>query len=269
MSRWSLSHIAALSTALAWVFVAGLQTASAQSLFGGSGSSTQSGAGTQFGSSSGTIRSTAPTSGFSSSFGSTSQAGALNSGFGGAGAGAGAGGATGQTSLTGPQIATQLGQLSATAGQGGFIGQADNAGRFVGNQTAGTQSLQATSMGGGQGGGQFGNRAQGGQGGQNGFNQQGNSNQQARRTIRPQQRIAFQYPQRAQEAIQTNLNTQFTRLRTTRPELQSVEVVLASNTEVVLRGQVRTEDDKKLAAIYARMEPGVRNIKNELTIEAN
>jgi osmotically-inducible protein OsmY len=273
MSRWSLSQFAALSAALAWMVLSGIQTASAQSLFGGSGSTnrgTTSSAGTQYGSSGGTIRSTSPTSGFSNSFGSTSAAGALNSGFGGTGGLNTAAGGTGTgTALAGPQIATQLGQLSATIGQGGFIGQADNAGRFVGNQNAGTQSLQATSMSGGQfGGGQFASRGQGQ--GQNGFNQQNNfSNQQNRRTIRPQQKIAFQYPQRAQETIQTRLNTQFERLQTTRPELEGVEIVLAANNEVVLRGQVRTEEDKKLAAMYARMEPGVRSIKNELTIEAN
>jgi osmotically-inducible protein OsmY len=172
--------------------------------------------------------------------------------------------------LTGPQIATQLGALSATIGQGGFIGQADNAGRFIGNQNAGQQSLQGTSMSGGQfGGSQFGSRGQQGQQSRNGFNQQGNYGQQSRRTIRPQQRIAFEYPQRAQATIQTNLSGQFQRLQTTRPELQGVEVQLAANNEVILRGQVRTEEDKKLAAMYARMEPGVRSIKNELTIEAN
>jgi osmotically-inducible protein OsmY len=188
--------------------------------------------------------------------------GGLNTAAGAAGTG---------TALTGPQIATQLGALSATIGQGGFIGAADNAGRFVGNQNAGAQSLQGSSMSGGQfgggqfGGGQFGDRGQG----QSGFNQQGNFNQQNRRTIRPQQRIAFEYPQRAQETIQTNLNGQFERLQTNRPELQGVEVVLAPNNDVVLRGQVRTEEDKKLAAMYARMEPGVRSVTNELTVAAN
>lgn len=275
MSRWSLSRFAGLSAAFVWMVFSGIQTASAQSLFGGSGSTNRSGTtastGTQYGSSSGTIRSTSPTSGFSNSFGSTSAAGALNSGFGGTGGMNAAAGGTGTgNALTGPQIATQLGQLSATIGQGGFIGAADNAGRFVGNQNAGSQSLQGTSMSGGQfGGGQFASRSQGQ--GQNGFNQQNNFNnqQQNRRTIRPQQRIAFQYPQRAQDTIQTRLNTQFERLQTTRPELEGVEIVLAANNEVVLRGQVRTEEDKKLAAMYARMEPGVRSIRNELTIEAN
>jgi osmotically-inducible protein OsmY len=274
MSRSSLSQWAALSAAFAWMVFSGIETASAQSLFGSSGTTsrgTSSMAGTQYGSGSGTIRSTSPTSGFSNSFGSTSAAGALNSGgLGGNGLNTAAG-ATGQAGLTGPQIATQLGALSATIGQGGFIGAADNAGRFVGNQNAGTQSLQGTSMSGTQfggqfGGGQFGDRSQG----QNGFSQQNNFNQQQnRRMIRPQQRIAFEYPQRAQESIQTDLSARFERLQTTRPELEGVEIVLAANSEVVLRGQVRTEEDKKLAAMYARMEPGVRSVRNELTIAEN
>ncbi len=280
MFRWTLSHWVTLSAAFACAVFSGVHTASAQSLFGGGGG-TQSGGqtSTQYGSSGGTIRSTSPTSGFSSSFGSTSQAGALNSGGlggtgglgGNSGLNAGAG-AAGQSGLTGPQISTQLGALSATIGQGGFIGQADNAGRFIGNQNAGQQSIQGTSMSGGQfGGSQFGSRGQQGQNGQgqNGFNQQGNFNQQSRRTIRPQQRIAFDYPQRAQAEIQTDLSGQFQRLQTTRPELEGVEVQLAANNQVILRGQVRTEEDKKLAAMLARMEPGVRSVKNELTIEAN
>lgn len=255
---WRSTSLAVLATL---VCASGMQTAKAQSLFGGSsaqsrgGTSSTGGVGTQLGSSSGLIRSTSPTAGFTSSFGSTSQAGALNSGFG--GAGAGGAGASGQTGMTGPAIATELGSLSATAGQGGFIGRADNAGRFVGNQTASQQSIQGTNTP------QFGNRGQGGN------NQQNNFNQQTRRTIRPQQKIAFQFPARAQAAIQTNLSTQFQRLQTGRPELQGVEVQLAANSEVVLRGAVPTEDDKKLAAMLARMEPGVRSVKNELTIQGN
>jgi osmotically-inducible protein OsmY len=267
MIRLPLSHSVLVFAAFAFAVFSANHTASAQSLFGGGGSTTSRGGttqGTQYGSSSGTIRSTSPTSGFSSSFGSTSQAGALNSqGLGGSPLNT-AGGAAGQTSMTGPQISTELGALSATIGQGGFIGTSDNAGRFIGQQTAGQQSLQGGAMSGlSQLASQFGSR------GQDGFNQQSNFNQQSRRTIRPQQRIAFEYPQRGQEAIQTNLSAQFERLQTSRPELQAVEVVLGASNEVILRGQVQSEDDKKLAAMYARMEPGVRSVKNELTVQSN
>lgn len=254
MFRRSLSRWAVAAAVL--VFVSGAQSAFAQSLFGGG--QTQTGGGGQPASSSGSIRSVSPASGFTGSFGGTAQGGGLNTG----GLNTGAG-AAGQTGLTGPQISTELGALSATVGQGGFVGRADNAGRFVGNANAGQQSIQGTNVTGG--GGQFGNRGQG----QGGFNQQNNFNQQTRRTVRPQQKIAFTYPQRAQAAIETNLNSQFQRLQTRRPELQDVQIQLAENSVVILRGAVRSEDDKKLAAMLAGMEPGVRSVQNELAIEAN
>jgi osmotically-inducible protein OsmY len=169
-----------------------------------------------------------------------------------------------QTGLTGPQLNTELGAMSATIGQGGFVGASDTAGRFVGNATAGQQSIQATDIGGG-GGNQFGGRTN--TANQRNNNQQGFGNQ-ARRTVRPQQKIAFTYPQPALGRIQTNLTNQFERLSSSRPELEGVQIVMVES-ELVLRGSVGSEDDKKLAAILARMEPGVRTVKNELTIASN
>ncbi|MCA9067693.1 MAG: BON domain-containing protein [Planctomycetaceae bacterium] len=162
--------------------------------------------------------------------------------------------------------------MSQTIGQGGFVGGSDTAGRFIGSQQAGQQSIQATATGatgrGGQfGGGQFGNRS-------SSFNQQGGFNNrqsgsQSRRVVRPRLQIAFDHTPRPVATVQTNLNTGFDRLRTSRTELRNVQVQVGSNREVVLRGRVGSENDKKLAAMLARLEPGVRTVKNELTIEGN
>lgn len=239
------------------------QTAFAQGLFGGGGATTQAG-GSSFGGSSGLTRSATSASGFTSQFGGTNSlggqtgAGALNT--------SGLGQQT--NGMAGPQISTQLGELSQTIGQGGFVGGSDTAGRFVGNVQAGQQSIQATQTGtagrGGQfGGGQFGNR------GGSTFNQQSGFNQggaQGRRVVRPRLQIAFEHPRPATTAVQTNLNSQFTRLRTSRPELQGVQIQMGDDREVVLRGRVDSENDKKLAAMLARLEPGVRTVKNEITI---
>lgn len=92
---------------------------------------------------------------------------------------------------------------------------------------------------------------------------------QSQRVVRPRLQIAFDHTPVAVTAVQTNLNAEFRRLQTSRPELQNVQIQMGGNREVVLRGRVGSENDKKLAAMLARMEPGVRTVKNELTIEGN
>ncbi len=258
----SFSRGVYFSTLTAGICLCWGSSASAQSLFGGA-STTMSN------------RSTVSSTGLSSSApsGSGLLTGAgLTSAAGGTGA---AGGTTGlntsglgtsTTALAGPQLNTQLGALSATIGQGGFVGGSDTTGRFVGSANAGTQSIQSTSMGGRGQTGQFGGRT-------TSTNQQSNFNQQygsqSRRTIRPQQKIAFNYPQRAVTVVQTRLSTHFQKLPTNRPQLQGVQIQMGANREVTLSGRVGSLDDKKLAAIMARMEPGVRTVKNELTVSGN
>jgi hypothetical protein len=35
-----------------------------------------------------------------------------------------------------------------------------------------------------------------------------------------------------------------------------------------LRGEVSSEDDSRMAAMMARLEPGIRSVKNELVVKA-
>ena len=88
----------------------------------------------------------------------------------------------------------------------------------------------------------------------------------SQRVVRPRLSIAFDYNSRARPPFRRNSSTEFQRLRTDRPSLDGVQVVFGSDRQAVLRGSVPTENDKKLAAMLARMEPGVRTVKNELTI---
>ena len=261
------SRLAGVILSAAAMFHYGTQTASAQSLFGSGQTAGQTGR-PQAGSSSfggaNLTRSNTPASGFTSSFGGSNQIGQST--------GLNTSGLSQTTTTTGPQIATELGELSATIGQGGFVGRSDTAGRFVGNVMAGQQTLQGTNVGGQFGGGQFGGRGQfsGGQFGQGGqgFNQQG-FNQQSRRVVRPQLRLAFEFSQPAATEVQTSLSTQFQRLESSRPELDNVQIQFGTDRVAVLRGEVASENDKKLAAMVARMEPGVRTVRNELTVRGN
>ena len=231
----------------------------------------------------------------SQGIGGASRAGAASplgaGGMGGLGAG-GLGAAGGQAGgLNGPQFSglSNLGQLSATVGQNGFIGgnSAANGGRFIGGaRTTGQQGAQQ---------GQQGlNRNQAGQqnrganqanrngANQNGFNiddlmnGQRNSPGQKKTTTAapPQQKVAFQFSDlRAEEItqkIQTRLQKQTSLSVKGADRLASsqvpVNVTLDESGVATLRGQVTTDDSKRLIEALVRLEPGVRKVTNELEV---
>ena len=272
MSRTKPHLLVGCLMAVGGLLVTGLpRSAFAQSLFGSGGPLSQTGNSSTAGSS---LGGSALSGSRSSSGGSTAMFGGNTPG------GSALGGQSGLTSglnnaglsgsgLAGPQFNTQLGQLSATIGQG-FVGRSDTAGRFVGSQTAGQQAILGTSPGGQFGGGQFGGGFDRGQTQDrtSGFNQQQGSGARSTRVVRPRLKIAFEYPERP-AAVRTNLTTQFQRIRTTREELSQVQVELGDNQQVTLRGRVASEDDKKLAAMLARLEPGVRSVRNEITVASD
>lgn len=178
-------------------------------------------------------------------------------------------GLTGQP-LTGSTfgMGTTGGLQSGTAGtQQGFVGRRDNAGRFVGNQLAGQQTLSSAGRQGGLAGfggtGRFGNR--GFQAGARGFGQQPGAAAE-RAPVRPRQRIAFSYPQRSGRSIQQSLATRLARISLRQPGLQGINVTMQEDGVAVLRGQVGSEEDRRLAAIMVRLEPGVRSVQNELSV---
>lgn len=147
--------------------------------------------------------------------------------------------------------------------QSGMVG-ARNTQSFLGaNQRNAQQGLQQQQN-------QFGNRNNRGRQNQfdqndfNSMNQQG-QDQDSRRAIRPQQKVAFEIPERSNSEIKEILGSRFERV-TRQPALRGVTVDLDADGVVVLRGEVATPSQKQLAANMVRLEPGVRNVRNELTV---
>jgi hypothetical protein len=169
-----------------------------------------------------------------------------------------------QSVLTNQQ--STFGLQGGQTGQNGFLG-GRNTQSFLGanqrNSLGNNQQQQQQ---------QFGNRGnRGGQNGlndPNGFNQQGMNNQNAqdsRRAIRPQQKVAFEIPEYSPAELKTTLESRFERV-TRQPALRGVTVDLDADGVVVLRGSVATAAQRQLAANMVRLEPGVKKIRNELTL---
>jgi BON domain len=169
------------------------------------------------------------------------------------------GGLTGQGSNTsGSQQGFQFGQLSETVGTGPFIGRSDNAGRFVGNSFAGQQSalgaMQALQ-------GLQGLQRSGG-----GFNNRSNQQQAERLPMRPTQRISFDYTPATPATATRRVAARFDGIVARRPELNGVSFASDDAGRVVLRGTVANREAGELAAALVRLEPGVRDVVNELTV---
>jgi len=160
--------------------------------------------------------------------------------------------------FTGPQIsgADQLGALSEQIGQGPFIGGSDNAGRFVGNERAGQQTL-------GGSGPQF-VRGGGGAGGFNATNRQTTPSNQP--VIRPQLRIDFNFQPRARASVSTSLDRVLQRYPAENVVGGPLDIIVGPDGTVVVSGMVRSEKAAALALALVRLEPGVRNVVDQLVI---
>lgn len=227
----SIRTLISLVVVMTMTVFAGGSTLQAQSLFGG---------GTTGGS-----------SGFGGAAGNTGT-----SGFG--TAATGQGGRTSQTNVGQELGTTNLnaadGSLSATVGQSAFVG-AGNSGNFVGNRFAGQTASQSVQP-------QFGNLQQN--------NRSTNNNRQSRdqrKSVRPQYRIAFEAPAIPPQQILARFQPQTgLRLPPISSDVELVALDVDHNGVVKLSGTVTSERDSKLLESYVRMEPGVRDVKNELTI---
>lgn len=186
------------------------------------------------------------------------------------GTGAGGMGATGMTGMTGT-----TGMTGAGGQQGsGFLGRSAST-QFLGSNQTSTQQL-----GGNRGLNGMNGMNQIGQGGRgnNGRNNRGNANnnnqfmnqqgggsrQQQQKQVRPQLTVDFAYPQPTAAKMTQHLDTRFQKLATRLP-VKNVQIVAVDGV-VTLRGQVASEDKRKLAENLARLEPGVKSIQNELTV---
>lgn len=184
---------------------------------------------------------------------------------------------------------TGFGSGAMTSGQSGFIGGRDNAGRFIGNAQGATSGTGMSGMGmsgmsqfgGGSRGGSTSNRGggPGGFGGQNGrggfggnnqFNQFGNNgrgggnNIANTQPIQPQLKANFTFSTPAQTVVTGKIDTRFSKLS----DRVSVKGVQLSSSEgvVTIRGTVASDDDRRVAEQLVRLEPGVKSVKNEITV---
>lgn len=105
--------------------------------------------------------------------------------------------------------------------------------------------------------------------GQNDFNNsngQGQQQQDPKRAIRPQLRVAFdEMPKETNTEIRSTLQPRFDSLSQT-PSLRGVAYELDAEGVVVLKGTVDTPSHKRLAENVVKLEPGVKKVRNELTL---
>lgn len=215
----------------------------------------------------------------SSGFGNTSAFGSGSAGSSGFGTnsssglgGASGSGSTGFGAQNGQSANGQTGfggqnQAGANGNNGGILGRNTNQnqgilGRNTQNQGAGGNTGLG---GGGRGGG--GNRGNNGQNSQNGGGGNGtNANQTP--LVRPRLEIAFDFRLPTPVNIQTTLETRLTKLSVKTPGFKSIVLAIEDKGEVVLRGEVGSASEAKLAETMLRLEPGVRTVRNELTFPA-
>ena len=105
-----------------------------------------------------------------------------------------------------------------------------------------------------------------GGGNANRFTPRNNAGAGNERVIRPRQKIAFDYDPPAPTVIRTAVTQQYRQLQTRRPGLEGVTIEIGEGHAAVLTGTVPDENSRKLAAALARLEPGIRSIKNELKV---
>jgi len=86
-------------------------------------------------------------------------------------------------------------------------------------------------------------------------------------TFRPQQRIAFHYSPPSPKAVTTTIQVRLDRITSATQRLRGLNVQVGQKGQVTLIGQVESEATRKLAENLIRLEPGVRSIRNELTVQ--
>ena len=157
-----------------------------------------------------------------------------------------------------------MGGAGAATGfnQSGFVGRSDNASRFVGNARAG----QATAGGNNNVRTFNANNFNSDSFSNNRNGNAANANSPLSR-FRPMQKVAFEYAASTPVVIQARAQALVEKTLVKLPPVpnSSVEVTM-EESEAVLKGTVARERDKMLLEQLLRLEPGVRSIRNELTV---
>ncbi|WP_339731129.1 BON domain-containing protein [uncultured Gimesia sp.] len=149
-----------------------------------------------------------------------------------------------------------MGNMQSLNAQNGFIGRSDaTQNSFIGRsnaQNTGNNAGQARNF----------NRAN--TGGSNQFNA-GQTGPKVP-SFRPQMRVAFTAPPLPLSNVQNSMGQSFDRIKDRNEQLRGVQFELNADRSVTLRGQVESAGTKKLVEFLAMLEPGVRKVKNELTV---
>jgi hypothetical protein len=149
------------------------------------------------------------------------------------------------------------GTLGKTVGTSGFVGRGDTAGRFVGSQNAGRQSVNNLAQ-------QFSmlrSVANDGSGDAS-FNTSANQKKQ----LRPQLQVGFDMPPVAPTTLQASVQTRFANTPNLGERGAGVTLAADETGAIVLTGTVKNEGDRRLMEMLVRLEPGVNTVRNELQV---
>jgi osmotically-inducible protein OsmY len=94
------------------------------------------------------------------------------------------------------------------------------------------------------------------------------SNRPRRKSIRPRHMIAFAYQPRSPSEVSQLLKSRLENIAESNPEFTGITAEVGDDGQVTLIGHVASTDTCRLAEIVVRLEPGVRSVKNELTVKA-
>lgn len=182
----------------------------------------------------------------------------------------GGGGATrpGQTAAAGTGRNTQTrGATTGVNAQGanGFLGANNNPNNFIGRNTQGQQATTANTNRQNFRGGQQRGLDQSLLNLLSGANQNTGTSSNRTNTIRPRQKVNFDHPTLQAQVVVDGVKERFQKLSARYPHLKTIELIPAEEEgRVILRGQVKSENESKLAESLVRLEPGVKSIQNEL-----
>lgn len=164
----------------------------------------------------------------------------------------------GNNGLNGSQFGlSSLGTVQNLNPQNDFIGRSDaSQNSFIGRTNAQNAANNANSN-------RNSNRTNSG-----GLQNQLNSRQNTPSVpaFRPQLRVAFKTPPLPLNNVKTSMGQSFDRIKEQNEQLRNVQFTLNADRSVTLRGQVESASAKKLVGFLAMLEPGVRKVKNELTV---
>jgi hypothetical protein len=100
-------------------------------------------------------------------------------------------------------------------------------------------------------------------GGQRQNQNQNQGDNQPTRTVRPRLVVAFSTPIASGSAMTARLSTRMQKIQKAGFEGVTVEV---DGRTAILRGEVASEEARRMAKLIVKLEPGIRTVQNELVV---